>query len=365
MARLDGRERTLLVRSAVFWSAYSMDRTLTTILGRPLTLRDEAIDQSFPGLESSDEVEETATQWHQYNIQPDKQAQETIKAPYIACIYSLRFDRIVSEIKLMIYRVSRSPRRFPWPTNLDSWQQEAEASCVKLLSEIRTYQRGRPRSETNSLSGTTVQRLELKYHQCIMLLYRPSPQLPHPKPNAVQECFNSAMAIIQIQGDLHRFSNMECSWLSAHSIFVAAITMLYCLWTYPAVWGATPLSECLSRAEMALQLLTFLSQWWSVALEPCQKLSHLISLTHERSHGGLGSFTDLGSGSSLQQAGPEMINYVPQDDGRSLLIDELGILRDLFDLGWLNDWGLDTAPPAWDSDQLMADFESGGHDTMG
>lgn len=360
MARLDGREKAQLVRSAVFWSAYSMDRTLTTILGRPLTLRDEAIDQSFPGLESSDEVEETATQWHQHITQPNQQAQEVIKAPYIACVYSLRFDRIVAEIKLMIYRVSRSPRRFPWPANLDSWRQDAETSCVKLLSEIRNCQRGRPRSETNSLSGTTVQRLELKYHQCIMLLYRPSPQLPHPRPNAIQACFNSAMAIIQIQGDLHRFSNMECSWLSAHSIFVAAITMLYCLWTYPAVRGAAPLSECLSRAERALRLLTFLSQWWSVALEPCQKLSHLISLTHERSHGGPENFPDLGPGGSLQQAAPEVVNYVPQDDGRSLLIDELGILRDLFDLGWLNDWGLDTAPPAWDSDQLMADFESGG-----
>lgn len=198
-----------------------------------------------------------------------------------------------------------------------------------------------------------MQRLELKYHQCIMLLYRPSPQLPHPKSNAIQACFNSAMAIIQISGDLHRFSNMECSWLSAHSIFVAAITMLYCLWTFPAVRGATPMAECLSRAERALQLLTFLSQWWSVALEPCQKLSHLISLTHERSHGGLENLSGLGPGGNLQQGAPEAVNFVPPDDGRSLLIDELGILRDLFDLGWLNEWGLDTAPPAWDSDQLM------------
>lgn len=342
-----------------------MDRTLTTILGRPLTLRDEAIDQEFPGLEGSDEVEETATQWHQYNTQPNQEAAEIIRAPYIACVYSLRFDRIVAEIKLMIYRVSRSPRRFPWPTNLDSWQQETETSCVKLLSEIRNCQRGRPRRETNSLSGTTAQRLELKYHQCIMLLYRPSPQLPHPKPNAIQACFNSAMAIIQIHGDLHRFSNMECSWLSAHSIFVAAITMLYCIWTYPAVRGATTLSECLSRAERALQLLTFLSQWWSVALEPCQKLSHLISLTRERSHAGLESFPDLGNGGSIQQADSGMVHNVSHEDGRSLLIDELGILRDLFDLGWLNEWGLDTAPPAWGSDQIMAEFEPGGHNTMG
>jgi hypothetical protein len=49
-------------------------------------------------------------------------------------------------------------------------------------------------------------------------------------------------------------------------------------------------------------------------------------------------------------------------EGRSLLIDELGVLRDLFDLGWLNDFGLDTAQPAdWDSN-LMDGFETSGHD---
>lgn len=36
-------------RSSVFWSAYSLERTLSTTLGRPLTLRDEAIDVEFPG----------------------------------------------------------------------------------------------------------------------------------------------------------------------------------------------------------------------------------------------------------------------------------------------------------------------------
>ncbi|KAB8263649.1 hypothetical protein BDV32DRAFT_161801 [Aspergillus pseudonomiae] len=344
------------LRSAIFWSAYSMDRTLTTILGRPLTLRDEAIDREFPGFDNNDEVEEAATCWDR---NPSAQEATSIsgRAPtsYTACIYSLRFDRIVAEIKLMLYRVSRSPSRFPWPTDVSAWQQEAQRACAALLQEVQDHQPGRLQSGSNPLSGVAVQRLELKYHQCIMLLYRPSPQMPRPGLDAVQECFTSAMEIIAIYADLHRFSNMECSWLSAHSIFVASITVLYCVWTYPVVRGTTPMDVCLKRAELALQLLSFLGQTWTVAQEAGQKLAKLVRSTSEAYDAMTGAPAEPQSLDGTAWTGNDPTGFAqrnqdrtypaqegsamnpPPADGKSFLIDELGILRDLFDLGWLDD----------------------------
>lgn len=192
-----------------------MDRTLTTILGRPLTLRDEAIDREFPGLDNNDDVESAATHWDQTNPQdeavPEQQPPGLAPTPYTACIYSLRFDRIVAEIKLMLYRVSRSPSRFPWPTKVTAWQREAQNACVSLLREAQNQQQGPVLNNLGTLSGVSLQRLELKYHHCIMLLYRPSPQIPQPSTEAIQACFSSAMDIISIYADLHRFLNMECS----------------------------------------------------------------------------------------------------------------------------------------------------------
>ncbi|PIG80898.1 hypothetical protein AARAC_002639 [Aspergillus arachidicola] len=345
------------LRSAIFWSAYSMDRTLTTILGRPLTLRDEAIDREFPGFDSNDELEEAATYWDRY---PNSQEPAPIsgRAPtsYTACIYSLRFDRIVAEIKLMLYRVSRSPSRFPWPADVGAWQQEAQRACVALLQEVQDQQPGRVQSGSSPLSGVAVQRLELKYHQCIMLLYRPSPQMPRPSLHAVQECFTSAMEIIAIYADLHRFLNMECSWLSAHCIFVASITVLYCVWTYPVVRGTTPMDVCLKRAELALQLLSFLGQTWTVAQEAGQKLAKLIKSTSEAYDAMAGAPVDPQPLDNNAWTGNDPTGFAqrpnqdrtysneqgsgtnpPPADGKSFLIDELGILRDLFDLGWLDD----------------------------
>ena len=105
----------------------------------------------------------------------------------------------------------------------------------------------------------------LKYHQCVMLLFRPSSQIPHPTPQVVQLCFTSAMKIIRVYIDLHKFSNMECSWLSAQSVFVAVNSMLYCLWVCQDARGSVPHTTVPDRAEQALKLLAFLGETWSVA----------------------------------------------------------------------------------------------------
>ncbi|KAH8689581.1 hypothetical protein BGW36DRAFT_391166 [Talaromyces proteolyticus] len=314
------------LRCAIFWSAYSMDRTLTTILGRPLTLRDEAIDQAFPGMESSDEVEGSATQWNETN----QTFLDEVPAAYLGCIYSLRFDRIVAEIKLMIYRVSRSPRRFPWPEDLTAWQQETENSCTSLFREIQNRQRGR------SLS---VQLLELKYHQCIMLLFRPSPQIPSPSLSATQACLTSAMEIIRIYAELRRFSNMECTWLTAHSIFVAAITVLYCVWTHPTMPGISSKEVCL--------LLSFLGKWWTVAHEPDQKLSQGTN--------SIATNITIPNNQDADQVGTS----APTVEEDRFEVSQEGVLRDLFDLGWMSDFNLNSAqPPIWDYSQFMDDLET-------
>ncbi|KAE8153675.1 hypothetical protein BDV25DRAFT_136615 [Aspergillus avenaceus] len=318
------------LRSAIFWSAYSMDRTLTTILGRPLTLRDEAIDREFPGFDTNDEVEDGAIYWEE--SAPIAEATRALDAagPYIARIYSLRFDRIVAEIKLMLYRVSRSPRRFPWPTDVARWQQDAEKACLLLATGSAKSSAGTSTGWPHSLVGGHVSQ---------------------PTEHAIQVCFTSAMDSIAIHADLHRFSSMECSWLSAHAIFVAAITVLYCVWMHPLVRGTTPMDTCLKRAEVALQLLSFLGQTWSVAREAGHKLDKLIRSTREAHESGAQGFgaeslhPNSGAWSdpsiSMLRPNQDQDRTTGTADGRNLLIDELGVLRDLFDLGWLNDVGPD------------------------
>lgn len=328
---------------------------MTTTLGRPLTLRDEAIDADFPGVDQGFEVDMGAPEWAAGN----SRAIEAQMQPYVACIYGLRFDRIVAEIKLMLYRVSQSPRRFPWPADITRWQHDVEATCRGLLEEVERRQRGRLVETLSPISLPAVQKLQLKYHQCLMLLHRPSPQNPRPGREATQTCFNSALEFIRISADLHRFTNMDCTWLTAHSIFVAAVTIFYCLWTNPDGIPLVIPTGCLERLKTAHELLKYLSETWSVAKDACEKLSSLLPVAKGvyDTFFGVASYPANYQTTGDSQGQPESAvqnNGLPNDkqmdywpsQGPSALIDELGILRELFDVEWLENVNLDTIPPA-------------------
>lgn len=148
-ARLSHHEN---LRSSIFWSGYSLERTLAVILGRPLTLRDEAIDIRFPGGHESDELDTTAvTAALESGFSTESPRERPSKRMRLEsaisnsgtmaettddlAILSFRLDRIVAEIKLMVYRVANFPDRFPWPSNRTEWQLEVHEACRKILSQ--------------------------------------------------------------------------------------------------------------------------------------------------------------------------------------------------------------------------------------
>ncbi|KAI1762442.1 hypothetical protein GGR53DRAFT_418742 [Hypoxylon sp. FL1150] len=266
------------IRSAIFWSTYSIERNLAVVLGRPLTLRDEAFDVEFPG--------EGTLSYNQQRgaVSPsgDHPAENGFKRPrieghpYAAAQYSFRLDRIVAEIKLMLHRVINLPDRFPWPTDLVKWQKEAHATCDTIIDEVLTHLKWRSRRSTADI---TIRTLELKYHHNLMLLHRPSPAIPHPSIDSWKTCYNSAVKTIMIYSDLHRFSKLTNSWLTAHTVFVSGITFVYCLWAQPQIKNEITLSTFTRNATACTTLLNFLGKTWSVAADAVGKFERLVHLT--------------------------------------------------------------------------------------
>lgn len=294
----------------------------------------------------------SALDWSQASLN-DK---ENGTGPYMTCIYALRFDRIVAEIKLMLYRVSRSPSRFPWPADMSRWQIDVDSACQSLIDEARNRQQIRATGAAESISVMAAQKLQIKYHQCLMLLYRPSPQIPRPSRDAAKKCLNSAVKIICISADLHRFKKMDFTWLSAHSIFVAAITVFYYHWVSPEETPAVGSPNCLETLVMAQELLQSLSEIWYVAKEACQKLANLIPIVSnaQSSTSGHGppAAQRYPATNEMQSQGLDMQYNVETDNnmeywpyqGVNALVDELGIMREFFDLGWLDNVNLDPLP---------------------
>ncbi|KAI1404968.1 hypothetical protein F4819DRAFT_446110 [Hypoxylon fuscum] len=291
------------VRSAIFWSAYSIERNLAVVLGRPLTLRDEAIDVEFPGegTLSCGQGRGSSSLGNGYSRDNGSKRPRMDSDEYAAAHYSFRLDRIVAEIKLMLHRVVNLPDRFPWPTDLVEWQKDAHENCNSILDEVLTHLKWRYRRSSRDIS---VRSLELKYHHNLMLLHRPSPAIPHPTIDSWKTCYNSAVKTIMIYSDLHRFSKLPNSWLTAHTVFVSGITFVYCLWAQPQIKSETTLDRFTDNAAACKIILRFLSKTWSVAADAVEKFERLTHLTiHGWRAVGNGASTSVteSSGASILQ----------------------------------------------------------------
>ncbi|KAM0550192.1 hypothetical protein ACHAPJ_009040 [Fusarium lateritium] len=266
-------EMRALLRSGIFWSAYSLERQLAVVLGRPLTLRDEAIDVEFPGGSSSvatgppDNVHLTA--------QSPKRTKIQVPA-FLTSNYSFRYDRILAEIKLTLYRVVNLPERFPWPTDTPQWQVSVHKSCDELYNEFNAKTKWQSR---RNMSDHGSQSLEIKYHQCLMLLYRPSPAISHPTIESWRICYNSAVKTVLISAELQRFCKLNNSWLTAHNVFVSGITFLYCLWINPGLLQEVGIDVFKSNSDACASVLRYLGKTWDVAADALEKFERLVQIT--------------------------------------------------------------------------------------
>lgn len=133
----------------------------------------------------------------------------------------------------MLYRVVQLPSRFPWPTDLGNWQSEAYEACNNLLATAR-----RILSSPRILHGRcrrALPAIELKYHQCVLLLFRPSSAFRNPTADALALCHMSALEVIKIHAEQLRFGELAETWLTAHLVFISGITIIYTAWVLPGI----------------------------------------------------------------------------------------------------------------------------------
>lgn len=251
----DSDEGQAALKRRIFWCAYSLDRQLGVMLGRPFTLRDEELDISFPlDSENDDELVVSSLRPPQMSY-----ASGAIRPNFIGATYLFRLVRILSEIRSTLYRVSE-----PFVPNPESSlpSSDWQASHHRQLQEIRESARmaisaSRRHSTQLSLAPTSsspasasptfvLQLIDLKYHECIQLLFRRSRAFPIPTPFALQQCFTSGIESVRILIKLWRQNELPMTRLTAHTAFLFGVTMLWAYRSSSAVQSTTP-SEALAE----------------------------------------------------------------------------------------------------------------------
>ncbi|WQF80698.1 hypothetical protein CDEST_05712 [Colletotrichum destructivum] len=295
-------------RRRLFWSVYSLERTIAVSLGRPLSIADNQIDVELPhAIIISDS-----------NIQP---AGVIAGNDITLAIVLFRLRRIESRIHHSVYRTDKT---------LDALRPKLDRLYQLLQSWRGSLTDWIPASHPDTNYAL------LLYNRALRLLIQPFlPILPLSDP-FYGLCMRAAGDICQSHKRLHQTLDYGHSFIAVQTVFVAGVTLLYGLWTQgDAVWSVA-LSNDIRACSLVLFVMGERAPWVrkyrdafevlvNAALEKLQdKECGLAEMASARmraekatgSSGSGGQDADRGSpGVNTAQAVDDFNNFLPSWDG--------------------------------------------------
>ncbi|KAI1424509.1 fungal-specific transcription factor domain-containing protein [Xylaria sp. FL1777] len=236
------------MRTRIFWVVYTLDRTIATMMGRPIGLRDEACDLRTPADLSDNDIESEVT------------STPSLGAPthMTYAIHLFKLAKINSEIKYVANSVNSDAPNYAYPAIIDIsvWQKE-------VLTRLDQWAAGIPAArDANDYSRTI---LLLRYHSVRMLLLRPSPNIPRPDQDSLRHCYSSAEESIRLYNELYKKNLLVHNWITFHSTVLSTITMFYCILSVPSIATTLEVEEFMSNVRASLNVLSAVGEHYSGA----------------------------------------------------------------------------------------------------
>ncbi|KAI8954970.1 fungal-specific transcription factor domain-containing protein [Xylaria longipes] len=232
------------MRTRIFWVVYTLDRTIATMMGRPIGLRDEACDFRMPADSPDTDIESEAT--------------PTTSTHMSYAIHLFKLAKINSEIKYVANSVNTDAPNYAYPAIIDinAWQKD-------VLARLDQWAAGVPAArDANGYSRTI---LLLRYHSVKMLLLRPSPNIPRPDQQALRHCYSSAEESIQLFNELYKKNLLVHNWTTFHSTVLSTITMFYCILSVPSIATTLGVDDFMSNVRAGLSVLGAVGEHYSGA----------------------------------------------------------------------------------------------------
>lgn len=202
---------TVQKRRRLFWSVYSLERTIAISMGRPFSIPDRVIDVELP----EDEADANS---------PASPGGVPVKKNSLkSAILLFKLRRIESRIQHSIYRADKPLASLT--SKMDRFYQDLEAWKLELQT---------------SLSGAALNYPMLHYHRALRLLVQPFLALLPPTDPYYTLCMRASGDVCQAHKRLHQSLDYGHSFIAVQTVFVSGITLLYGLWTQlHAVWSVT------------------------------------------------------------------------------------------------------------------------------
>ncbi|GFF57864.1 positive regulator of purine utilization [Aspergillus udagawae] len=254
------------MRTRIFWVVYTFDRTVCTMMGRPIGIRDEACDIRFPlAISDSDLI----------NIGPDQQYKDS-PSHMSYSIHIFRLAKLISEMKYVMHSVNRGAPAYAYPPVRDivDWQKD-------MIKSLQDWHSGIPQ-QVSGVNGEMPLLCKIKYHDTMILLLRPSPGIPNPSDENLEQCFQQAIMLLQGFGDLYGTGHLLYSRLVVHSVFLGTLAMLYCIWRLPQTATKIPVDDLITKFNIAQNILSSIGEHWAEATRARDCIHELSSITIRR-----------------------------------------------------------------------------------
>ncbi|KAH7411402.1 fungal-specific transcription factor domain-containing protein [Cadophora sp. MPI-SDFR-AT-0126] len=209
-----------------FWFAYTMDKHLSSSLGRPSLIKNEDIDQDLPRIVEDIDLSSTGL----------LTMSDGVHSSMKATVFSINLAQVLGEILRKLYSI-RKP-------SIEIQLQAAKALTIRLerwRTDVNGFFELDP-ATLNPLFATQHAGLQIAYAHARILLHRPfllqdvncddfrssnGYRLRHECENNTTECVRAAMEVVKlIDGLYQRDKNFAASWF-AHYCGYCAVVVLY------------------------------------------------------------------------------------------------------------------------------------------
>ncbi|CAG9988020.1 unnamed protein product [Clonostachys byssicola] len=272
------------MRRRIFWVAYSVDRILASTLGRPIGFGDEACDLKVKPMElllgelhadaasqMPDLLDDQQLELLRTNGQFPEPSPNIDMSSSSCSLVHFKLALFNSEIIYVLHSKAAAPEyTYPQVPDIDTWKSGLYTRLLSVHEEFSDLQ-----SEHKYLWLLC----EIRYHEVVMLLFRPTPRLRHPGQASLYQCFTSAEATINLWKNLADSNRISYSWSSVHSICLSAITVLYCIWMVRDLAVSTEISDLTQTMMTAISLLSASGEYWSDASRCRDSLNNLAAAT--------------------------------------------------------------------------------------
>ncbi|KAI0448154.1 fungal-specific transcription factor domain-containing protein [Xylaria telfairii] len=226
---------TIQMRRRLFWSVYSLERTIAICLGRPLSIPDRQIDVDLP-LDPEDAT------WDE--VVPIPTTSPIRKRSLSMAIWLFKMRRIESRIQFSIYRADKPLSALT--SKMNQLYQDLESWKTSLVERFGDVDLNYPMCH---------------YHRAVRLLIQPFLPLLLPSDPYYLICIRAAGGVCQAHKKLHQSLEYGHSFIAVQTVFVAGITLLYGLWTQQhAIWSYS-LSNDIRACSLVLFVMGERAPW--------------------------------------------------------------------------------------------------------